>query len=160
MDAEIVNIAFNLLKDYKLKVGFCESCTGGMVTSKLTMLDGASKVLERSIITYSNRAKIEEVGVKKETLNKYGPVSRQTAIEMAEGLLLKTHIDIAVSITGLAGPSGGSVEKPVGLVYICLATKEGSWVESEIFTGNRNCVQEKASFLVFDLIRKHILTYL
>lgn len=154
----IEEVVFKLLKENKLKVGFCESCTGGLVTSKLAGLTGASEVLDRSIVTYSNRAKREEVSVKKETLDKYGAVSKQTAIEMAQGLLAKADIDIAVSITGLAGPDNGASEKPVGLVYVCLTTKDKHVVKKNIFKGTRAYVQERSSVEAFDLIRKHILT--
>lgn len=154
----IEEVVFKLLKENKLKVGFCESCTGGLVTSKLAGLTGASEVLDRSIVTYSNRAKREEVSVKKETLDKHGAVSKQTAIEMAQGLLAKADIDIAVSITGLAGPDNGASEKPVGLVYVCLTTKDKHVVKKNIFKGTRAYVQERSSVEAFDLIRKHILT--
>ncbi len=96
--------------------------------------------------------------MKQSTLDKHGAVSSQTAIEMAVGLLANSNIDLAVSITGIAGPNGGSESKPVGLVYICLATKEGNIVEKNIFSGNRVSIQERASLTVFNLVRKHILT--
>lgn len=154
----IEEVVFNLLKEKSLKIGFCESCTGGLVSSKITKLNGASEIFDRSIVTYSNQSKIEEVNVKRSTLDKYGAVSSETAIEMAEGLLLKSNIDIAVSITGLAGPNGGSESKPVGLVYICLATKKDKLVEKNLFLGSRNSIQERASIFALNLIRKHILT--
>lgn len=151
---------FNLLKENHLKVGFCESCTGGLVTSKLTQFSGASEVLDRSIVTYSNKAKVEEVGVEQSTLDKFGAVSSQTALEMARGLFKKSDIDLAVSITGLAGPSGETKEKPIGLVYIALVTRDTEVVEKNIFVGNRVFIQERSSLSVFNLIRKHILTLL
>lgn len=154
----IEEVVFDLLKGKNFKIGFCESCTGGLISSKITRLNGASEIFDRSIITYSNQSKVEEVSVKQSTLDKYGAVSSQTAIEMAEGLLLKANIDIAVSITGLAGPNGGSEIKPVGLVYICLATKKDRIVEKNIFIGSRNYIQERASLAAFNLIKKHILT--
>ena len=101
---------------------------------------------------------MEEVSVKKETLDEHGAVSSETAIEMAKGMLLRSNIDIAVSITGVAGPDGGSPDKPVGLVYICLATRNTQIVEKNIFIGSRFFVQERTSVEVFNLIRKHILT--
>lgn len=154
----IEEVVFNLLKDNSLKVGFCESCTGGLVASKITALDGASEVFDRGIVTYSNISKVEEVNVSQTTLDKHGAVSSLTAIEMAVGLLDKADIDIAVSLTGIAGPTGGSEDKPVGLVYICLATKSNSIVEKNIFLGSRNNIQERASLSALNLIRKHILT--
>lgn len=157
---KIEEVVSRLLKDNDLKIGFCESCTGGLVTSKITKLAGASEVLDRSIVTYSNNSKIEEVSVKEETLNNHGAVSEETAVEMAKGMLLRDNIDIAVSITGVAGPGGGSSDKPVGLVYVCLATRETEIVEKNIFIGSRFFVQERTSVEVFNLIRKHILTEL
>ena len=155
---KIEEVVSRLLKDNNLKIGFCESCTGGLVTSKITRLAGASEVLDRSIVTYSNDSKMEEVSVKKETLDNHGAVSSETAIEMARGMLLRGNIDIAVSITGVAGPGGGTSDKPVGLVYICLATHNKEIVEKNIFIGSRFFVQERTSVEVFNLIRKHILT--
>ena len=154
----IEEVVLKLLKDNNFKIGFCESCTGGLATSKITQPAGASSVLDRSVVTYSNKAKIEEVGVSKLTLDKYGAVSSETAIEMAKGLLNKADIDIAVSITGLAGPGGETDTKPVGLVYICLATKTNHIVVKNIFKGSRNYVQERSCLEALNLIRKHILT--
>ncbi len=154
----IEEFVFNLLRKQNLTIGFCESCTGGLVTSKLTQFSGASEVLDRSIVTYSNKAKMEEVGVKSNTLEEFGAVSSETALEMARGLLEKADIDLAVSITGLAGPLGETKDKPVGLVYIALVTKDTEIVEKNIFTGSRVFIQERSSLSVFNLIRKHILT--
>ncbi len=156
----IEEVVFKLLKENNLKVGFCESCTGGLVTSQMTRLAGASEVLDRSIVTYSNDAKMEEVSVKAETLNEHGPVSKETAIEMAQGLLTRSNIDIAVSITGFAGPEVPGDEDPVGLVYIGLATKDTTVVKENLFSGSRVYIQERSSKEAFNLIRKHILTEL
>lgn len=156
---KIEQVVFELLKENNFKIGFCESCTGGLVTSKITQLDGASKVLDRSIVTYSNDSKMEEVFVKKETLEKFGAVSKETAIEMAIGLFNRENIDLAVSITGLAGPKGEE-NKPVGLVYICLVTHDTEITIENIFKGDRTYIQERASIEVFNLIRKHLLTEL
>ena len=107
-DESIEEIVFKKLKSKNMKIAFCESCTGGLISTKLTRIPGASKVFDRGIITYSNISKVEEVDVNKNTLDKYGAVSEQVAIEMAKGLLRKTGVDIALSTTGIAGPSGGS----------------------------------------------------
>ena len=146
-----------MLNEKNFTIGFCESCTGGLVSSRLTKIRGASNVLDRSIITYSNKAKIEEVGVKKETLDLFGAVSEETSIEMAKGLLKKGELDLAVSITGLAGPDGGSKKKPVGLVYICLATKDEYIIEKNVFIGDREGIQVRASNSAFDIVRRYLL---
>src|SRR5690606_6153962 len=105
---------YKMLKKNNMKVAFCESCTGGLISSKFTRIPGASEVFDRAYVTYSNLSKIEDLGVSKDILNQYGAVSKETALEMAKGLLNKTNVDIALSITGIAGPSGGSETKPVG----------------------------------------------
>lgn len=153
-DETIEEIVFNKLKNKNMKIAFCESCTGGLVSSKFTQIPGASEVFERGIITYSNKAKIEEVGVSKKTLERYGAVSEQVAIEMARGLLNKTGVDITLSTTGIAGPSGGSSSKPVGLVFIGIATKEDSYAIKSIFAGDRKSIQNRAALKAFDELRK------
>ena len=115
-DENIEEIVFKMLKENKMTVAFCESCTGGLITSRFTKIPGVSEVFDRGLITYSNISKMEELNVSKETLKKHGAVSKETALEMAKGLLYKANVDVALSITGIAGPSGGSETKPVGLV--------------------------------------------
>jgi len=120
-DEELIDVVAKLLLEKNISVSCAESCTGGLFAGALTDIPGISKVFERGIVTYSNRAKMEELGVKAETLDKYGAVSPETAMEMAAGLKEKTGSDLCVSVTGIAGPDGGSEEKPVGLVYIGIA---------------------------------------
>jgi nicotinamide-nucleotide amidase len=98
-----------------------ESCTGGMIVALLTDIPGSSSMVDRGFVTYSNDAKIEMLGVSKETLDRHGAVSRQTALEMAAGALARSHADLALAVTGIAGPDGGSEDKPVGLVWFGLA---------------------------------------
>jgi nicotinamide-nucleotide amidase len=100
-----------------------ESCTGGMIAAALTDIAGSSVVVDRGFVTYSNDAKMEMLGVRPETLEAHGAVSRETAVEMAAGALAHSRAGIAVSVTGIAGPGGGSAEKPVGLVWFGLAVK-------------------------------------
>ncbi|WP_028035693.1 CinA family protein [Chelativorans sp. J32] len=106
-----------------LKIATAESCTGGMVGAALTDIAGSSTVFERGFITYSNEAKMELLGVSEQTLAAHGAVSAETAQEMAAGALDHSLADVAVSITGIAGPAGGTAEKPVGLVWFGLAVK-------------------------------------
>lgn len=123
-------------EERELKLATAESCTGGMVSASITDLAGASNVLERGFVTYSNEAKMELLGVLADTLSAHGAVSEQTAREMAAGALKHSHADIAVAVTGVAGPGGGSADKPVGLVWFGIAVK-GKEVRAEkrVFAG-------------------------
>ena len=118
---ELADVVANMLLDKNITISCAESCTGGLFAGTLINTDGISKVFDRGIVTYSNEAKIKELGVKAETLDTFGAVSPETAAEMAEGIRAKTGTNMAVSVTGIAGPGGGSADKPVGLVYIGIA---------------------------------------
>jgi nicotinamide-nucleotide amidase len=140
----IAEVLINILKEKNYTISVCESCTGGKISSQITSIPGASMVFDRGIVTYSNSAKIDELGVNPETIDKFGAVSKETAYEMAKGLLEKTKSDIVVSTTGIAGPDGGSKEKPVGLVYMCIMNKNNYKVLDYIFTGDRASIQQRA----------------
>ena len=116
----------DLCRMRKLTIATAESCTGGLVAAALTEIPGSSAVLDRGFVTYSNAAKQQMLGVPPATLRSYGEVSRQTAEAMARGVLAKTKVDLAVSVTGIAGPGGGSKEKPVGLVHFAAASRDGT----------------------------------
>ena len=133
-----------LLKARGLVCATAESCTGGGVGSAITSVSGSSAVFAGGVISYSNEVKRDVLGVSAEALERYGAVSPQVAAQMADGArrLLKT--DLAVSLTGIAGPDGGSDEKPVGLVWFGLATKNGVRTEKAIFRGDRAKVREQA----------------
>ena len=119
-----------------------ESCTGGLLFGYLTAIPGASAVLERGFITYSDQSKQEMVGVAASTLAAFGAVSQQTAEEMAKGGCQIAQTDLSISLTGIAGPSGGSVEKPVGLVWISAFRKDGiQQTERHLFTGDRQQIR-------------------
>lgn len=118
-----------------------ESCTGGMIASKIVNISGASDVLLEGCVTYSNAAKMRTLGVKPETLDAYGAVSEQTAREMARGARERAGADFAVSVTGIAGPDGGTKEKPVGLVWLGLATEKGVFARELRLTGNRERIR-------------------
>jgi nicotinamide-nucleotide amidase len=115
---------YDLLSVHGLKLATAESCTGGMIAAAITDIAGSSAVFDRGFVTYSNEAKIEMLGVDAELFVRFGAVSEQVATAMAKGALSRSNADIAIAITGVAGPSGGSVEKPVGLVQFALATKD------------------------------------
>ena len=153
----IEEVVYKLLIDKNLKLGLCESCTGGLISSRLTRIPGASNVLDRCIVTYSNQAKIEELGVDKNIIEKYGAVSEETAFAMAKGLLKKTNLDIVLSITGIAGPNGGSDLKPVGLVYICIMDRKKHNIIKFNINGYRALIQNKASTYAFAEIRKFLI---
>lgn len=130
------------LKKKNLKIAFAESCSGGLLSGLFTEISGVSDVLDRSFVTYSNKAKVEMLGVDKDSLDKYGAVSEIIAKQMAKGALKNSDADLALSITGIAGPNGGSKEKPVGLVYIGLAKKDGFVrVRKFNFVGDRSQVR-------------------
>jgi len=131
-----------LLRNKKLKLATAESCTGGMISSAITELSGSSDIFDRGFVTYSNEAKIEMLGVSPKTIETNGAVSEQTAYQMAQGALKNSLGDIAVSVTGIAGPSGGCPEKPVGLVYIGITTNNGQTkVTKHVFSGDRCSVR-------------------
>lgn len=109
-----------------LMVATAESCTGGLIAGALTEIPGSSSVVDRGFVTYSNDAKIQMLGVDTATLEAHGAVSRQTAIEMARGALTHSKADIAIAVTGIAGPGGGSEEKPVGLVHLAAVCRNGT----------------------------------
>lgn len=134
-----------LLKKCKLRISFAESCTGGMVSAAITEVDGASEVLDMSIVTYANWAKTAYTDVTEEVLTVHGAVSGQTALMMAAGIRKRSGADIGVGITGIAGPGGGSPEKPVGTVYIAVdpggALEVTPMVRHFAFSGERNEVR-------------------
>ena len=117
-DEELVQVVCKKLMEKGLTLSSAESCTGGMFAAAVTDIPGISAVFQRGLVTYSNQAKMDELGVKAETLEKFGAVSKETAVEMVEGLKEVSGSDVCISVTGIAGPGGGSEEKPVGLVYI------------------------------------------
>jgi len=121
----------DLCKAKKLMVATAESCTGGLVAGALTDIAGSSAVVDRGFVTYTNEAKQQMLGVPAETLRVHGAVSRPTAEAMAKGALAHSPADLAVSITGIAGPGGGSAEKPVGLVHFAVASRSGRLVHRE-----------------------------
>lgn len=127
----------------KIVVATAESCTGGLIASAITDVPGASSIFGYGMVTYSNEAKKAILGVKEETLDQFGAVSKETAYEMAKGLKRVSDADIAVSVTGIAGPGGGSAEKPVGLVYMGLAKGEEIYVKKNLFSGSRDEIRRQ-----------------
>ena len=149
-----------LLKSKKLKLATAESCTGGLISKRITDVSGSSEVFEGGVVCYSNRFKENVLGVSRETLKKYGAVSRETAREMVKGVLSLTKTDIAVAVTGIAGPSSDDTNKPVGLVYIAVSDGKSTIVKKLLnnFTGdvreqNRNISADTALEMIMEAIR-------
>lgn len=134
----------DLYRQRGLRIATAESCTGGLVAATLTAIGGSSDVFERGWVTYSNQAKSESLGVPEDLIADKGAVSLEVAEAMARGVLHRAQADVALSVTGIAGPGGGSVEKPVGLIFIGLARKDGwSQVERCQFGGDRDAVRRQ-----------------
>lgn len=155
MNKLLNQIAKTLIKR-KLSLSVCESCTGGMLGTLITGEPGSSKYFCGGVIAYSNEVKQRVVGVRQATLRKYGAVSAEVAREMAQGVLKRFKADISISITGIAGPTGGTKKKPVGLVYFCVATRQHVAVENRVFKGSRNQIRKEACKKVLRLL-KHLL---
>ena len=138
----------------KMKISCAESCTGGLLSALFTEISGASKSFDRAFITYSNEAKNEMLGVKKTTLETFGAVSFETAKEMAEGVIKNSSAELAVAITGIAGPDGGSLDKPVGLVYIAVSNRRTKKlnIRKFNFAGNRDDVRSCAVNAAIDMM--------
>ncbi|HJB06538.1 MAG TPA: competence/damage-inducible protein A [Candidatus Enterocloster faecavium] len=148
-----------LLTEKKLTISTAESCTGGMVSARLVNVPGASQVFMQGMATYSNEAKMRLLGVRQETLKEYGAVSAQTAREMAAGGAKAARTDVCVSITGLAGPGGGSPQKPVGLVFMACCLKGQVKAERWQFKGNREKIREQSVMKALDLVRRCVLEF-
>ncbi|MGV2978744.1 CinA family protein [Camelimonas sp. ID_303_24] len=141
---------------YRLTLATVESCTGGLVAAALTGIPGASDVIDRGYVTYSNRAKHEMVGVPKELLERFGAVSEQAARAMAVGALSRCPANVTVAITGIAGPGGGSEEKPVGLVHFAAARegRETLHVERRFGEIGREAIRAESVLQAFELLRQ------
>ena len=155
-DRTLDQVAAELLFRHKLTLATAESCTGGLISQMLTNIPGISSVFMGGAVTYSNDAKEECLGVRRDTLLQYGAVSRHTAEEMAAGVRSRLKTDIGVAVTGIAGPDGGTPEKPVGLVYIGLSSEKGTVTKELRLLGNRKRIRTITALHVFDMIRRHV----
>lgn len=142
-----------------LKIATAESCTGGMIAQLITDVSGASACFEMGVVTYSNEAKQKLIGVKGETLERFGAVSEQTAAQMSEGILSLSNADIAVSVTGVAGPSGGTPQKPVGLVYVGISSKYGTKTEKLNLIGTREEIRSQTAHKALQIAMQYIVQY-
>tara|TARA_B100001540_G_C15413179_1_gene464213 strand:- start:53 stop:526 length:474 start_codon:yes stop_codon:yes gene_type:complete len=147
-----------LLSKKNLKFSFAESCTGGLLSSSITSISGSSKVFTLGLITYSNQAKIKILGVPKKTIMKYGAVSYETCLSMVKNLSKISKTNISISITGIAGPKGGTKEKPVGLVYIGVKKGSKTLIKKYLFKNKKRILIQRAAVnktlnLVLNLIK-------
>ena len=155
-----------LIREYQAKtgkaltIGSVESATGGRIADKITNVPGSSDYFKGSLIAYSNEAKIALLGVQKATIENYGAVSEQTALEMAQGGRKLLDVDICVSDTGIAGPSGDTPEKPVGLFYLGLAAKDQSLSQKHAFPGNRGENKRDAAEAALNMLKQYLLRYI
>lgn len=153
----IEKVIGDILKHKKLTLAVAESCTGGLVSSKITNVSGSSKYFLNSVITYSNKSKQKLLGVKPSTLKSYGAVSRQAAIQMARGIKRLASSDIGLSTTGIAGPTGATSKKPVGLVWIGYADKNKAFAKEFVFTKDRMRNKEIMSKMALEILRRKLL---
>ena len=153
----LANKVVQKLSKKKLKVSFVESCTGGMLSSAITSIGGSSKVFDLGLITYSNKAKIDVLKVPKRIINQYGAVSKECCLSMVKNLSKISNANITVSITGIAGPKGGTKLKPVGLVYIGIKKKNKIIVKENLFKKkNRLSIQRATVRISLNIINKII----
>ncbi|MCU4139040.1 MAG: hypothetical protein DRP34_02510 [Thermodesulfobacteriota bacterium] len=156
-DKNLPQVIGELLQERKEKLATAESCTGGLLASFITSVSGSSLYFDRGFVTYSPESKIELLGVNPETIKKFDVVSYEVAIEMAEGARKKTGVDYALSITGFAGPTGGTPENPVGTVYIGFSYKNKIKAFRFSFLGERRDIQILASYTSLDILRRYLL---
>lgn len=156
-DQTLEEVVGKLLLEKKKTIAVAESCTGGLIGAKFTNISGSSLYFERGVATYSNEAKIELLGIPKEIIGKYGAVSEQVAILMAEGVRKLAKTDYGLSATGIAGPTGGTPEKPVGLVFIGFAHENDSFAQKFMFGQDRNSNRERAAQAALNLVRLFLI---
>jgi len=157
-DRMLHEVCAQMLLEKKMSLAVAESCTGGMLTSRFVDLPGCSAFLKEACVTYSNEAKMQRLGVREETLREFGAVSAQTAAEMAEGIRRTSGASLGLATTGIAGPDGGTPEKPVGLVYIAAADAKGTSVKELRLWGDRENVRNLACLNACDLLRKKLFS--
>ena len=158
-DVTLEKAVVDLVASNGLSMGTVESCTGGLLAGRIVNVPGVSEVFKSGLVTYSNKAKRRLVGVKKTTLDKYGAVSRQTAIEMVKGMASLSKVDVAIATTGVAGPGGGTDDKPVGLVYIACYVCGKVTVKECNYSGSRQKIRENTVTAALNLARQCILEY-
>jgi nicotinamide-nucleotide amidase len=154
---ELPHVVVDLLRERRLTLALAESCTGGLLSARLTDVPGASAVLERAFVTYANRAKVEETGVDPALLERHGAVSEEVAAALATGAMKAARADVGVGVTGIAGPDGGTAEKPVGLVFVATCGAAGTRVRRNLFPGGRERVRFQATQVALEMLRRGLL---
>jgi len=152
IDGELPDKISNMLKNQKLVIATAESCTGGLIAHTLTNISGSSEYFDRGIVSYSNRAKMELLDVPEDMLKKYGAVSMEVAKSMAKGVRIKSNVDIGISTTGIAGPTDGSKERPVGLVFIAVSMDRNTVVKKFNFSGDRSQNKKSTCDAALDML--------
>ncbi|MDD5354462.1 MAG: nicotinamide-nucleotide amidohydrolase family protein [bacterium] len=153
----MAQVTGNLMGRKKMTVSIAESCTAGLLSKMITDVSGSSMYFKGGVVAYNNLVKKEVLGVSLESLENQGAVSRQVALEMAKGVRKLCRSSIGIGITGIAGPGGGTPEKPVGLVYCALVTDQGELCNEQHFAGNRRGIREKAAIYALDMLRRLLL---
>jgi nicotinamide-nucleotide amidase len=154
---ELPQVVTDLLRERSLTLALAESCTGGLLSARLTEVPGVSAVLERALVTYANRAKIDALGVDASLIERHGAVSEQVAAGMAAGVLRTAATDVGVAITGIAGPDGGTSDKPVGLVFVAICGAAGTRVRRNHFPGGRELVRHQSTQVALEMLRRGLL---
>ncbi|AIO18027.1 Putative competence-damage inducible protein [Candidatus Izimaplasma bacterium HR1] len=157
LEDTLEGVVIDLLRDHGKVLAVAESCTGGMLSSRLINVSGASRVFKEGLITYANEAKMKYLDVKLENLKKFGAVSPEIAKEMCDNLWDKSDADITVSVTGIAGPNGGSEQKPVGLVYFGINFMGKTTIHRKVFNGNREMIRIRSVIFALNMLREILL---
>ena len=152
VDINLVNKLSDELKKHQVTIATAESCTGGLVAHTLTNVSGSSQYFDQGVISYSNKAKEDLLGVPEEVIKKFGAVSKEVAEAMAQGIRQRASVDYGVATTGIAGPTGGTKEKPVGLVYIAIAAKNQIMTQRFLFSGDRLSNKESTCRALLELL--------
>jgi len=154
--SKLERIIASLLVQKKMTLAVAESCTGGLLSHRLTNIPGSSKYYECGIVSYSNRAKVEVLGISGTIIEEKGAVSEEVVREMALRIRELRETDLGISITGIAGPQGGSLKKPVGLVYVALSSSKGIQCRRFVFSGERKLIKWKSSQAALNMLREYL----
>jgi nicotinamide-nucleotide amidase len=156
VDIKLVNKVSDELKKHQVTIATAESCTGGLIAHSLTNVSGSSDYFDRGVICYSNTAKIELLGIRVQLLENFGAVSKQVAAAMAKAIQQRSQVDIGIATTGIAGPTGGTKDKPVGLVFIGISAKDTVVVKEFLFSGNRLANKDSTCTAALELLLETI----